>query len=134
MWCNLRFKYGKSCNVVKHSKNFFVSSYRWICYKFQLVQTRWSNDRQLHILNIKEKTKSTCGLRSLVLHQPLILYWYVTKAKEEEKRSRAFHVHNNRNVLLNQIYYNTTMSGIMIHALLAFLGNHSCKVFTMYYA
>ena len=55
MWCNLRFKYGKSCTVVNHSKNFDVSFYRWIYYKPWLVQTRWSNTWELHILNIKEK-------------------------------------------------------------------------------
>ena len=57
MWCNLMFKYGNGCNVVNHSQNFDVSSYlysRWIYYRFWLVQTRWSNARQLHILNIKE--------------------------------------------------------------------------------
>ena len=132
MWCNLSCKCEKGCNVANYSKknSAFLPIDEYII-NFNSCkpcdQTLWNCIFWIS----KKKTKSTCGLRSLVLHQPLILYWYVTKAKEEEKRSRAFHVHNNRNVLLNQIYYTMTMSGIMIHALLAFLGNHSCKVFTI---
>ena len=129
MWCNLRFNYGKSCNEANYQKIltlFPIDEYITNSNSCKPGDQTLGNC----IFWISKKSfKSTCGLRSLVLHQPLILYWYVTKAKEEEKRSRAFHVHNNRNVLLNQIYYTMTMSGIMIHALLAFLGNHSCKVF-----